>query len=156
MIQVKPIADSDSRVIGALADAFAAAWPEWAATISRAALEDTFRCGEAGALPVVFAALDAGDPVGTVALRCWFGDQPMEQTPWVRGLWVAASHRGRGIDRLLMRAVADEARRRGHGRLYAATTSIERLGTRWGWRVFHRLDHRGEPMAWMYRELTPE
>lgn len=156
MIQVKPIANSDAGVIRALADAFAAEWPAWAATITREALEDTFRCGEAGGLPVVFAALDAGHPVGTVALRPWFGDEPMGETPWVRGLWVAASHRGRGIDRRLMRSVADEARRRGFGRLYAGTTSIERLGARWGWRVFHRLEHRGEPMAWLYRELEGE
>jgi GNAT superfamily N-acetyltransferase len=140
-------------VIERLADLFAFEWPDWAATLSRDALEETFISAEGGGLPLVLAALEGEDPVGTVALRGYFGEEPMEHSPWVRGLYVLRSHRGRGIDRLLMRAVEHEARARGYDRMYASTTRIERLGERWGWKVFHRLDHHGEPMAWLCREL---
>jgi GNAT superfamily N-acetyltransferase len=152
---VRRIDEGDVGVVSRLADAFAAEWPEWAATISRGELEATFHSGHEPALPVVFAAIDAGAPVGTVALRPYFDAAPMEQTPWVRGLWVERSRRGRGIDRLLMRVLEDEARRRGFRRIYAATNRIERLGARWGWKVFQRVEHRGEPMAWLLRDLTP-
>lgn len=156
MIEVRRIDENDAVLVSRLADAFAAEWPEWAATVSRGELEACFAIGESGALPIVFAALDGGEPLGTVALRPYFDVEPMPETPWVRGLWVAPSHRGRGVDRQLMRAVEDAARGQGFTRIYAATTRIERLGARWGWRVFRRIEHKGEPMAWLSREVAPQ
>lgn len=153
LTRIKRIEKNDADVIRALADAFAAEWPEWAGQVGRAAVERTFASGPAGSLPAVYGAFAADVPVGTVALRPWFGEEPMEQTPWVRGLWVAPAHRGRGVDRLLMQAVEAEARALGFHRVYAATTSIERLARRWGWSTFHRLDHEGETMVWMSRPL---
>lgn len=153
LIRVVPIVRGD-RCIGQLSDAFAAAWPEWAATLSRADLEASFVCGADGNLPVVYVAKRGGLALGTIALRPWFGDAPMDETPWVRGLYVRPDWRGRGIDRLLLRAVEDEARRRGLESLYAGTTSIERLAVRRGWRVFRRLEHQGEEMAWMVKNLS--
>ena len=156
MIDVRRIEKGDAGLVSRLADAFAAEWPDWAATVSRTDLEACFEVGENGSLPIVFAALDGGEPIGTVALRPYFDVAPMPETPWVRGLWVAPSHRGRGVDRLLMRAVEDAARGQGFTRIYAGTTSIERLGARWGWHVFRRVEHRGEPMAWLWREVAPQ
>ena len=132
-----------------LADAFTREWPEWAATLSREALEATFVSEPDGALPLVLVAHSGGRALGTIALRPWFAEAPMPQTPWVRGLYVDRGQRGSGIDRLLYEAVEREARDRGFRTLYAATTAIERLLARRGWRVFHRLEHEGAPMAWM-------
>ena len=153
LIQVKRVEEIDRCVIRALADAFAAEWPDWARKVGKAAVEATFVSAAPGSLPAVFVALEGDAAIGTVALRPWFDDAPMEHTPWVRGLWVAPSHRGRRVDRLLMRAVEAEASGQGFDRLYAATTRIERLGERWGWTPFHRLDHHGEPMVWMLKPL---
>lgn len=153
LTRIKRIEKYDADVIRALADAFAAEWPEWAAEVGRGAVEATFASAGEGRLPAVFAAVAADHVIGTVALREWFDETPMEHTPWVRGLWVAPAHRGRRVDRLLMRAAEDEARAHGFDRLYAATTSIERLGERWGWTAFHRLLHKGEPMVWMFKRL---
>lgn len=154
LIHIAPIVPGDP-CIGQLSDTFAEAWPDWAATISRAQLEASFACGADGGFPVVFAAKQSEKALGTIALRPWFGDEPMAETPWVRGLWVHPEYRGRGVERLLLRAVEDEARRRGFDSLYAGTTSIERLAVRRGWRVFRRLQHEGEEMAWMVKTLSP-
>lgn len=152
-MRVVPIVPGD-RCIGELSDIFAAEWPHWAATISRAQLEASFACGADGELPVVLVAKQGPRTLGTVALRPWFGDEPMAETPWVRGLYVPPEHRGRGVDRLLLRAVEDEARGRGFEALYAGTTSIERLAVRRGWRVFRRFEREGEEMAWMVKKLS--
>ncbi len=137
----------------ALAAEFATEWPEWACTLSPEELEACFQCGENGTLPVVFVAHHDGVALGTVALRQWFGEEPMPESPWVRGLYVTRDARGKGIDRLLLSVVEKEAARRGYANIYAATTRIERLAMRRGWSVFRRIDYRGEPMAWMRRPV---
>lgn len=154
LIQIKRIEKSDAAVIRQLADAFASEWPKWATRVGRAAVEASFVSGEAGLLPAVFAALRGEEAIGTVALRRWFDEAPMAQSPWVRGLWVARAHRGRRVDRALMKAAEAEAMRLGFRQVHAATTSIERLGERWGWHAFHRLEHHGEPMVWMVKRLA--
>ncbi|MGZ5650614.1 MAG: GNAT family N-acetyltransferase [Usitatibacter sp.] len=154
MIEVELITHN-SNWIPQLADGFAAEWPQWATTIPRGELESGFLCGENGNLPLVLIAHEEGQALGTVALRHWFAEEPMAESPWVRGLYVMPGHRGRGVDRMLLRAVEREALDRGFKVLYAATTRIERLALRRGWRVFRRLEHEDESMAWMSLTLTP-
>lgn len=143
--------DRYPRFIPVLADAFAAEWPQWARTVSRADLEAIFRNGAPGALPVVLAAFDGGQVLGTIALRRWFADEEMPETPWVRQLYVMPRFRGRGLDRLLGCAIEKEARDLGFPTLYAATNRIERLLTRRGWELYRRVEHDGQPMAWFQR-----
>jgi GNAT superfamily N-acetyltransferase len=139
--------------VSPLADAFAREWPDWAAHTPRSEIERGFEEGMRGELPCVWVALDGALPVGTIALRPWFAEAPMPQTPWIRGLWVLPAYRGRGVDRRLIAVAESAARQLGHGVLYAATTRIERLARRRGWEVFHRLEHDGAEMAWMRRSL---
>jgi N-acetylglutamate synthase-like GNAT family acetyltransferase len=73
----------------------------------------------------------------------------------VRQLLVLPGHRGRGIDRALIAAVAARARSLGFERLHAATNRIERLLARRGWEVFDRVERDGEKFAWMRREISP-
>jgi GNAT superfamily N-acetyltransferase len=77
----------------------------------------------------------------------------MDETPWIRGLLVRESHRGRGVDRLLVAAAEASARALGHGTVYTATTRIERLAVRRGWEVFRRIEHDGSPMAWLRKSF---
>ncbi len=137
-----------------LAGGFASEWPDWARTLSSGALEDNFLSGAGNALPRVFVAHEDGRALGTVSLRAWFGDEPMTETPWIRGFYVVPDRRGEGIDRLLARAAEDAALALGFGTVYSATTRIERLALRRGWTVFKRIDHQGEPMAWMSKALS--
>ena len=144
------------RFIPVLADTFAREWPDWCARVGRPAVEDIFRQGPAGSLPLVLAAHADGDILGTIALRPWFAEEPMAQTPWVRQLYVFPGHRGRGVDRALISELERRAAGLGYrDHLYAATNRIEKLLVRRGWEVFRRVDHEGEPMAWL-RKMVPD
>jgi GNAT superfamily N-acetyltransferase len=150
--RVDPIGDREDWA-RALADGFAAEWPEWCARVGRDALEAIFEPGRDGALPVILVAHAGGRPLGTVALRPYFAEEPMPETPWVRQLYVFPAHRGRGVFPALERAVEAAARDRGFATLYAATNRIERLLERRGWRACRRALHEGEPMTWLARDL---
>ena len=143
----------DSPCIALLADAFTREWPAWSQTISRAQLEAIFEAAPGGALPVVLVALEGGQPAGTIALRPWFAEEPMPQTPWVRQLYVFPERRGHGLDRALIDAVTNHALHLGYGELHAATNRIEPLLRRRGWEVFHRVAPPGEPMAWLRKAI---
>lgn len=103
---------------------------------------------------MILVAHDGREPLGTIALREYCADDPMPESPWVRQLYVFARHRGRGIDRLLIGAIEDAARERGFTTVHAATNRIETLLVRRGWSVFRRVDHEGEPMAWLAKSLN--
>jgi len=147
--------DAFPRFIPHLADRFAVEWPEWAATVSRGERESGFACGpEPAKLPVVLVAFEGDRLLGTIALRHWFGDAPMAETPWVRGLYVVPEARGKRVGPGLIEAVGQEAKQRGYRAMHAATTRIEGYLVKQGWEVFRRVDHKGEPMAWLRRALA--
>lgn len=147
--------DAYPRFVAQLADGFAAEWPDWAATVSRAEIESGFACAaDLAQLPVVLVAFEGDRALGTIALRSWFGDEAMTETPWVRGLYVVPEARGGRVGPLLIAAVEQEARDRDYRHLYAATSRIESHMVRHGWQVFHRLEHKGEAMAWLQRGLA--
>jgi GNAT superfamily N-acetyltransferase len=141
------------RFLPALVDAFFTEWPEWCQRAGRPVVERLFE--PSNPLPAILVAFEGDTLLGTIALRSWFAEEPMEQTPWVRQLLVLPGHRGRGIDRALIAAVAARARSLGFERLHAATNRIERLLARRGWEVFDRVERDGEKFAWMRREISP-
>lgn len=151
-IAVDPL-DHHPHLVARLCAEFSRQWPEWCASVSRARLEACFASGPGGELPLVFIAHHRGDPLGTIALRPWFAEEAMPETPWVRGLLVFPEFRGGAVFPALEAAVERRARELGLRSLHAGTTSIERLLTRRGWQVFHRLRHEGERMAWMKKDL---
>jgi GNAT superfamily N-acetyltransferase len=152
--RVEPLA-RHLRFVPALVEVFTREWPEWAHRAGAQAVAASFEENpDPGLLPRVFVARDGDTVQGTIALRPWFGEERMRETPWVRGLYVLPPFRGRGIDRLLIAAVERQATELGAPELFAATNAIERLLVRRGWRVFHRLQHEGEPMAWLRKDLT--
>lgn len=140
------------RFIAPLADAFAREWPQWAATLTRAQLEAIFAPDPT--LLAVLVAFAGEEPAGTIALRRWFADEPMDETPWVRQLYVFPRWRGRGVDRLLGAGLEERARALGFPRLYAATDRIEPLLARRGWETFRRVEHDAQPMAWMQKLVS--
>jgi GNAT superfamily N-acetyltransferase len=141
------------HLVHELADAFEVEWPDWCRTVSRTTLEGIFRGDADGKLPVVLVAIEDAHAVGTVALRPWFGDDAMPETPWVRQFFVLPAYRGCGVDRDLENAIEERARALGFPVLYAATNRIERYLARGGWEVFRRIDHDGAPMAWLRKPL---
>jgi GNAT superfamily N-acetyltransferase len=145
--------DRHPQFIAGLAGAFEREWPDWSRTIARAELEAIFTSGADDALPVVLAAFESSRVLGTIALRPWFADTEMRESPWVRQFFVLPQYRGRGVDRLLGAAIEDHARKRGFPWLYAATNRIERLLARRGWEIYRRVEHDGKPMAWLRKSL---
>ena len=139
------------RYLPLLVDAFFAEWPEWCSRVGRPAVERIFVASHP--LPAILVALDGDELLGTIALRPWFAEEPMGQTPWVRQLLVLPPHRGRGVDRALITAVTARAMALGFDRLHAATNRIERLLVRRGWEVFDRVERDGERFAWLRREI---
>ena len=97
--------------------------------------------------------MSASALLGSIALRAWFADEPMEETPWIRGLLVLPAWRGRGVDRQLVLAAEDAARALEFRVAHCATSAIERLLRRRGWDVFRRVAHDGESLAWMQKKL---
>lgn len=142
------------RFVSPLVETFAREWPQWAATQDRAQLEAIFADGPQGALPLVLVAFDGDELQGTIALRPWFAETPMVETPWVRQLYVFPRHRGRGVDRRLAAALEHRARDLGFRFLHAATNRIERLLVRRGWEVLRRGSHEGAAMAFLRKEIA--
>jgi N-acetylglutamate synthase-like GNAT family acetyltransferase len=105
-------------------------------------------------LPVVLVAHEDGRLQGSVALRAFFAEEPMPETPWVRQLYVFPRYRGRGVDRLLMSAIERRARELGYSHVYAATSRIERLLARRGWEKFATVGHEDGPMAFMRKPIS--
>jgi GNAT superfamily N-acetyltransferase len=134
-----------------LVDAFFAEWPEWCHRVGRPAVEAIFGGGDP--LPAILVAFEGEALLGTIALRPWFAEAPMDETPWVRQFLVLPPYRGRGIDRALIAAIAGRARRLGFGALYAATNRIERMLVHRGWEVFDRVEVDGEKFAWLRKRL---
>jgi len=136
-----------------LVDAFFAEWPEWCTRVGRGAVERIFVAGDP--LPAILVALEGDTLLGTIALRPYFADDAMPETPWVRQLLVLPPHRGRGVDRALIAAIARRAHRLGFAHLHAATNRIERLLVRRGWEAFARVERDGEKFAWLRMPLSP-
>ena len=140
------------RFTPALVDAFFAEWPEWCTRVGRAEVERIFEAGDP--LPLILVAFDRELVLGTIALRPYFAQEPMDETPWVRQLLVLPAHRGRGVDRALIAAVTARAMALGFDHLHAATNRIEHLLVRRGWEVFDRVERDGEKFAWLRREIA--
>jgi GNAT superfamily N-acetyltransferase len=140
--------------VPALVDAFFDEWPQWCHRVGRPGVESIFEADPGGGLPSILVAHERGEPLGTVALRPFFAEEPMPESPWVRQLLVFPRYRGRGVDRALIAAVERRARDLGHTRLYAATHRIERLLARRGWETFATVEHEEGPMAWLTKAIS--
>jgi hypothetical protein len=151
-IRVVPLA-LHPDLVPELVEAFATQWPAWARRTTREEVARGFDSAAPGSLPQVFVALDGERVAGTIALRPWFDEVPMNETPWVRGLLVLLPYRGGPAYRLLAAAAEDAARSLGYRTLYAATTSIEPLIARRGWEVFRRFEREGEAFTWLRKTL---
>jgi len=139
------------RFLPLLVDAFFTEWPEWCSRVGRTTVEGIFV--PAHPLPVILVAFDGDALLGTIALRPYFAEEPMRETPWVRQLLVLPPFRGRGVDRALIAAVTARARDLGFEYLHAATNRIERLLVHRGWEVYDRVERDGERFAWMRRRI---
>jgi GNAT superfamily N-acetyltransferase len=117
------------------------------------------RCGHLDALAL--------RPPGEAALVAWRGDTPVgscllvreeldalhERSPWLASLYVIGSERGRGIGRLLVRAIEDMARVQGYRRVHLYTGAAEPFHAACGWMVEDRFIEDGAEAVLMSTPL---
>jgi predicted N-acetyltransferase YhbS len=85
------------------------------------------------ALPLCRVAVQATQPLGVVNLIDYDDPNPRVGTPWLAGLVVAPTWRGRGLGTQLVHTVLDDARRLGQTQLFLGTDGpgfYQRLGAR--------------------------
>jgi len=97
---------------------------------------------------------------GVLAGTCLLARSELEPchpvSPWLAGLYVAPEHRRRGVGRVLVAAIEDQARQWGNRRLYLYTDSAIKYYERLGWSNIDQIDWRGFATTLMARDLQPE
>ena len=104
-------------------------------------------------VPMTFLAIDgSGLPIGSVTLIGHdMPDRPDLQhlTPWIAGMFVISSERGKGVGTMLMRHAATEAGRIGVRRLFLYTSTARPFYERLGWTLLREDVYEGGPVAIM-------
>ncbi len=136
-------------VIGTLAVWYKKEWAAWFNAMPLAEIEADFRnVANRDRLPIALVAFDAASQVLGV---CSIRDDPFEPyphaTPWLRGLYVHAPFRGRGVAEELLAAACAHAARLQIGKIYAATHSAVSTFERAGWLGFDQVSHEGETLT---------
>jgi GNAT superfamily N-acetyltransferase len=103
---------------------------------------------------VVLIAKVDGEPTGTCLLVESEIEPNHDVSPWLAGLFVVPEHRRKGAGAVLVRAIEDQARRRGFSRLYLYTAEAVRFYARLGWTVLDRTTWKGFHTALMFRDLS--
>ena len=137
-------------------------WREWGgATTPGSWIEVTAREAGSEHLPVTLVAMGLdGHAVGAVALGeaddALDEAERRERGPWLLGMIVRGPERLCGVGRLMVAAIEDLARRRGHDRVWVATGdhAVE-FYRHCGWRDEERLDlvKDDQPTAILSKEL---
>ena len=104
---------------------------------------------------VALVASRDGIPAGTCLLVRSEPEPVHPVSPWLAGLYVVPSHRRHGIGQALVRAIEEQARQRGHRRLYLYTHHAAAYYRRLGWTATDQVDWKGSPTTLMVRDLTP-
>jgi N-acetylglutamate synthase-like GNAT family acetyltransferase len=106
-------------------------------------------------LPIAWLAHEGETAAGTAALRTSDLDGREDLGPWLGGVYVEPSFRGRGIASSLCRVVVAKARDLGFRRLFLFTLDQQSLYARIGWRRLETTVWRGRSADIMFMDLEP-
>ncbi len=95
-------------------------------------------------IPVTFVAFDGDDPVGSASLVESDMDTRPDLSPWLANVYVAISHRNRGIGAKLVNRVLDEADSYGFTTIYLWTPDKKSFYEKRGWTVMETTIYRNE------------
>lgn len=137
------------EVIGTLATWYKQEWPAWFNNMPTAEIEADFRnVANRDRLPIALVAFDAASQVlGVCSIRADPFEPYPHVSPWLRGLYVHAPFRGRGVAGELIAAACEHAVRLQITKLFAATHSAVRTFERAGWLGFDQVSHEGETLT---------
>ncbi|MVT64943.1 GNAT family N-acetyltransferase [Bradyrhizobium pachyrhizi] len=104
---------------------------------------------------VLLVAKTNGEPIGSCLLVESEFEPNHDVAPWLTGLFVVPEHRKEGAGSILVRAVEDQARRRGVSRLHLYTTEAAGFCfyARLGWSIIDCTNWRGCNATLMIRDL---
>jgi len=140
-IQIAHLADH-TDAISTLARWFKAQWPDYYADRTLADIEQGFGDDlNRDRLPLRLVAFEAGELAGTIVLRERGNYTRPEHQPELGGLYVADSHRRRGIGKELVRAGMAAARELGYQAVYATTHTAGGILRRLGWEQIGSVQH---------------
>jgi len=109
-------------------------WSDYYSDWSQAEMEQDFlEDASHNRLPIRLVAFESGELAGTIILRENGDGMPPELQPELGGLFVAESHRGRGIATELVRAGMRLALDQGYETVYATTVSAAGILEHLGW-----------------------
>jgi predicted N-acetyltransferase YhbS len=106
-------------------------------------------------LPIAWVAHEGDSALGTAALRKFDLEGREDLSPWLGGVFVLPSHRGRGIGSALCRAVEGKAHDQGVRQLYLFTHGQEALYQRLGWSRLEQLVWHGHQCSIMSKVPVP-
>ena len=150
MITIGFLADYPAT-IPALVKWFRDQWPDYYADMSQEEMEQDFLSDASrNRLPIRLIAFESSELAGTIVLRDNGSGMPPEFQPELGGLYVVASHRGRGIATELVQAGMQVARQQGYETVYATTVVAAGILERLGWEFFKTVVHEDGPLA-LYR-----
>jgi GNAT superfamily N-acetyltransferase len=98
-------------------------------------------------LPVGVVAFLNDDLCGIAALKSESIKTHSHLSPWAAATMVHRDRRGRGIGTELIRAVEEEAKRRGYMYIYCGTSTATHLLEKRGWRLTERIAYDGEDVS---------
>lgn len=147
MITISFLADH-LDTIPTLAIWFRNQWPDYIADWSPAEMEQDFLADiTKDSLPSRLVAFVEDGLVGTIVLREQGDETLPECQPELGGLFVIASHRGRGVGTALVRAGMELARAQGYAAVYATTVAAAGILESLGWTFLKTVVHQDGPLA---------
>jgi GNAT superfamily N-acetyltransferase len=106
-------------------------------------------------IPTTFVALDEDELLGSVTLVEHDMGTHLDLSPWLAGLYVKPSQRGRGVATALVTHAVREATEMGIDRLYLHTHSARGLYEKLGWRPVTADHYEGQDVIIMRFDLRP-
>ena len=98
-------------------------------------------------LPIGMVAFLNNEICGIVALKSESISTHSHLGPWAAAAMVERSHRGKGIGTELIRAVEEEAKRRGYNHIYCGTSTATHLLERLGWALMEQALYDGDNVS---------
>lgn len=89
-------------------------------------------------IPMTHICLENSKCIGTISLFPNDLSKLNQLTPWLAALYVAEEHRGRGIAKILIHSIENEAVRLGYNKIYLRTETAQDYYSKLNWT--HKLD----------------
>ncbi len=134
-------------------------YAEWRAIYeaSGMSLEDVRKTVEERAntdkIPLAVVGLDSGRVIGTGCIKAHDMDTRMDLTPWLAGIYVEQTQRGKGYGSMIVRGLEEIARKFGMERLYLYTPRSAAFYERLGWQKYEIATYKGQRVTIMERML---